>query len=122
MPDVQVDNTSGLPFKQLSTGGAAHVTRIATANGGYSFLNLAANATTTVKTGAGFLHTMTINTKGATANTVTVYDNTAASGTKIGTFDTTLGQQTFVFDIAFSTGLTAIIATGTAADITFTYK
>lgn len=86
----------------------------------YSFLNLAANATTTVKTGAGVLHSITINTLG-TADTVTVYDNTAGSGTKIGTINAALSQGTLIFDAAFVTGLTVVIAGTTPPDITVCY-
>lgn len=87
---------------------------------GYGFSNLAANATTTIKTGAGVFHSISINTKGIT-NTATLYDNTAGSGTKIATIDTTLSQDTLIYDIAFSVGLTIVIAGGTAADVTIAY-
>lgn len=86
-----------------------------------SFANLAANATTTIKSGAGTLHSITINTKGAAANVATVYDNTAGSGTKIATLDTTAGPAVFVYDVAFATGLTVVLGTGTAADLTVAY-
>ena len=99
----------------------AYVVEQASAVGGYSFSNLKANATTTIKSGAGKLHSISINTKGIT-NTVTVYDNTAGSGTTIATIDSTLGQSTLLYDLAFATGLTIVIAGGTAADVTITYK
>lgn len=92
---------------------------------GFSFQNIAANGTTTAKTGAGILVGIVVNTKGASANTCVIYDNTAASGTKIGTFDTTVPTAGMVIDmggIAFSTGLTAVLATGTAADWTLIFK
>jgi hypothetical protein len=88
-----------------------------------SFSNLLANATTTVKSGAGTLVGININTKGASANTLTIYDNTAGSGTKIGTVDTVNGVIGHIpFKAAFATGLTVVIATGTAADITVIYR
>ena len=59
----------------------------------FAYANVTSNATTTLKSGAGLLHSITINTKGATSNTATIYDNTAGSGTKIGTIDTTAGTQ-----------------------------
>jgi hypothetical protein len=87
-----------------------------------SFGNINSNATTTLKSGAGVLHTITINKIGATANTATVYDNTAGSGTVIAVIDTTIAAApTRIFDAAFGTGLTIVTATGTAADITVTY-
>lgn len=116
----QVFNGSTWDRARGDTTGA-YVVEQASAVGGYSFSNLKANATTTVKSGAGKLHSISINTKGIT-NTVTVYDNTAGSGTTIATIDSTLGQASFMFDLAFATGLTIVIAGGTAADITVTYK
>lgn len=89
---------------------------------GRSFSNITTNTTTTVKSGAGFLHTVCVNTKGATANTATIYNNTAGSGTKIGTLDTTASVGCQTYDAAFSTGLTIVTATGTAADLTVTYR
>ena len=57
------------------------------------------------------------------ANTATVYDNTAGSGTKIATIDTTLGRAVaLILDVAFATGLTVVTATGTAADLTVAYR
>jgi hypothetical protein len=89
--------------------------------GGIKYANLNTNGTTTVKSGEGVLHSITINTKGATSNTATVYDNTAASGTKIATIDTTAQIQTLLFDVNFTTGLTIVLASGTSADITVSY-
>jgi hypothetical protein len=82
------------------------------------YTHLAANATTTIKSGAGTLRGVTVGTKGATGNTLTLYDNTAGSGTVIGVIDTTREQPFYPFDVQFTTGLTVVIATGTAADVT----
>lgn len=88
----------------------------------YNYKNLAANATTTVKSTPGFLHSLVINTPGATGNTVTLYDNTAGSGTKIATIDATANVPTRIYNVQFATGLTVVIVNGTAADITITYR
>jgi hypothetical protein len=89
----------------------------------FSYQNITTNATTTVKSGAGLLHGIVINTKGASANVLTIYDNTAASGTKIGTVDTVNGViGTIRYDAKFTTGLTILTATGTAADVTVIYR
>lgn len=88
---------------------------------GFSFLGITSQATTLVKTGAGILHTITFNNPTATA-VITVYDNTAASGTKIGTITIPASPMpvSLTYDAAFGTGLT--IVTGTASsDITVTY-
>jgi hypothetical protein len=90
--------------------------------GAISYQNLNANGTTVIKSAPGWLHSLTINTKGASGNTATIYDNTAASGTKIATIDTTAQIQSLLFDAAFTTGLTIVLATGTAADLTVSYQ
>lgn len=91
--------------------------------GGYSTANitLAAPTTTVVKTGAGILHTITFNKPVATG-VVTVYDNTAASGTVLATITVPASPQpvTLRYDAVFSTGLTVVTATA-AQDITVTY-
>ena len=89
-------------------------------NNQYTHLN--ANATTNLRTGNGVLHSITINTKGATSNTLTLYDNTVGSGTVIALIDTTSNVQTLIYDLQFLTGLTAVIAAGTAADVTITWQ
>lgn len=90
---------------------------------GYSFVNitLAAPTTTVVKTSAGILHTITFNKPVATG-VITIYDNTAASGTVIGTITVPASPQpvTLEFDVAFGTGLTITTATA-AQDITVSF-
>jgi hypothetical protein len=89
----------------------------------YTHKNLAANATTVVKNTPGFLHSLVINKIGATANTITIYDNTTGSGTIIATIDSTIANApTRLYDVEFTTGLTVVIASGTAADITLSYR
>lgn len=90
----------------------------------YANIVLAAPTTTTVRGGPGVLHTITINTPVA-SSVITIYDNTAASGTKIGTITlpATLlqeGPYTAIYDVIFATGLTITTATG-ASDITVSY-
>lgn len=88
-----------------------------------SYTNITTATTTTVKSGAGFLHLILINAAAALA-TITIYDNTSAAGTKIGTvtMPATLlaNQNTLRFDVAFTTGLT-IVTTGTQ-DLTISYR
>lgn len=73
--------------------------------------------TTTIKTGAGLLHTIVVN--GGTAGTVIVYDNTAASGTILASFDSTNALATYTFDCSFSTGLTIITAAATKLSVNY---
>jgi hypothetical protein len=88
-----------------------------------SYRNITTNTTTAVKSGAGTLVRIVVNTKGAAANTATLYDNLAGSGTRIGTLDTVNGAIASIeYGCAFATGLTIVTATGTAADITVVYR
>ena len=56
------------------------------------------------------------------SNTCTIYDNTTAAGTIIGTIDPVHTQMVFEYDVVFNTGLTIVTATGTAADLTIVYQ
>jgi len=78
--------------------------------------------TTVVKSGPGYLHSITVNSKGATGNTATVYDNTAGSGSVLAVIDVTANLVTLLYDIQFLTGLTLVTASGTAADLTVSYS
>ena len=90
----------------------------------FTNITLAAPTTTVVKTGGGNLKRIIINK--TTANgVITIYDNTAASGTLIGTITmpaTVLNTSlTFEYDCRFSTGLTIVTATA-AQDITVVWN
>ena len=90
---------------------------------GYSSANITAAAptTTVVKSGSGILHSITFNKPVATG-VLTIYDNTAGSGTVIGTITTPASPMpvTVTYDLVFSTGLTIVSATA-AQDVTVTY-
>lgn len=92
---------------------------------GAPFVNITTGTTTNgIKSGAGILHKLIVNTMVASA-TITVFDNTTATGTKIGTItlpSTITGDQPFtlIYDLAFATGL-SIITSG-ATDITVVYR
>lgn len=88
----------------------------------YKYTHLNSNAGTTIKSGPGTLHAISINTKGASANTCTVADATSGTSPAIAVFDTTVNVQTMFFDVEFNTGLTVTLATGTAADVTVAWK
>ena len=88
-----------------------------------TYTNLAANATTNaIKSGAGVLIGISINTKGATGNILTVYDGLTATGTEIGIFDTTANVSFIPLNAKFLTGLSVIMGTGTAANITLVWR
>lgn len=87
-----------------------------------SFSHISTSTTTTVKSGAGTLKGVTVNTLGTVASTCTIYDNTTATGTIIAVINTLALGGSFTYDIKFSTGLT-IVTTGTVApDITVSFK
>lgn len=82
----------------------------------FNYKNIATATTTTIKSGAGILHIMCVNTVGTT---VVLFDNTAGSGTKIASWTTT-ALGCFQMDVAFSVGLTAV--TVGSGDLTFAYQ
>lgn len=86
----------------------------------WSYTRIATATTTTVKPTPGVLHAITVGTLVASA-TITVYDNTAGSGTKLATLTlpstiTGVDPFTVILDVGFGTGLT--IVTSGATDIT----
>lgn len=88
----------------------------------YSYSNITTKTDTVVKTGAGVLHSIIINKPGS-SDTLTVYDNTAASGTKIASITVTASVNfVFLYDVAFTTGLTITSGGTTAGDYTATYR
>lgn len=106
----------------LPTNGSG-VVPIAEAGNSYNNI-VGTTAGVVVKSGAGMLHSLTINKPVASA-VITLFDNTAASGPKIGTITlpATLTSDTdfMLYDVAFSTGLTISVATG-STDLTVSYR
>lgn len=84
--------------------------------------NIAAAATTVVKKGNGVLLAIVVN-KAVASSTITVYDNTAASGDKIATITNpaslTANQYTLPYMSKFVNGLTVVTSAGD--DITVVY-
>ncbi len=91
----------------------------------FSYANIVAGqATTVVKAATGFLHSITFNSAATATSTMVMYDNTAASGTKIATITATglVPPVTVIYDVVFATGLTIIIGTANGADMTVAYR
>jgi hypothetical protein len=84
-----------------------------------SYSNLNAAGTTVVKNSAGHLARVCVNNK-SNGSTITLYDNTAGSGTKIAVIDGGT-ERTCEYRCVFGTGLTAVIAGG-SPDITVIYE
>jgi hypothetical protein len=89
--------------------------------GAFNYTHLSANGTTTIKSAAGMLAAVSVNTRGASGNTLTVYDNTSASAPIIAQIDTTAAVYTFPLGVQFNTGLTVVLGGGTAADVTVSW-
>jgi hypothetical protein len=91
----------------------------------FSYLNIVAGqATTVVKSGAGFLHAIVVNGPATATNTTNVYDNATGAGTIIATplLTGVLVPATIVYDCAFTLGLTIITATANGANMTVIYR
>lgn len=114
--DYEVSHTQNSAFDTTSSG---------------SFSNITTNATTVVKTGSGSFEYFSINNPSlisVAALTMTAYDNTAASGTIIGTYTVPFGLTTespFTVRVGakFRTGLTIVTSGPTvAANITVSFR
>lgn len=88
--------------------------------GRFSTTAISTATTTTVKSGAGFVHS--IQVVGGTLGAVTVYDNTAASGTVIiptHTPTASLPNPIIYLDREFGTGLTVVTAAATILIVSY---
>lgn len=83
----------------------------------YSTAYISTATTTTVKSGAGVLHSITIGETAAGA--ITIYDNTAGSGTVLLVLKASIAEQTFIFDIDFGTGLTIVTAGASKLQVSY---
>lgn len=91
----------------------------------FSYLNIVAGqATTVVKAGAGFLHSITFNGPATATNTTNVYDHASGAGTIIATPLATAAAApvTVIYDVSFANGLTIITATANGANMTVSYR
>lgn len=92
-------------------------------SGGFTYTHLAANASTVVRSSGGILYAVTINTKGASSNVLTIYDNgTTCSGTVIAAVDTTSNIGTLTYNVATKNGICVTLGTGTSADVTVAWQ
>lgn len=116
------NGTSFDPIKH--TGNALWTTPQASATGGPTLYHANANVSATnIKNVPTSFFGVTINTKGASGNTLTIYDNTSGTANVVAVIDTTsaLGFVAYCGG-SLVNGLTYAMATGTAADVTFVYK
>ena len=91
------------------------------------YLNVVGNRTDVVKSGPGVLQAIMINNS-TTGGVLTIYDDTAASGTKIATITLPTGGVNPVptaisnLGIEFETGLTVVTTGSIANDFTMIYQ
>lgn len=115
-------NQSGGGITEL--GGAGNAALFAP--GGNTSYRGNITADTLVKTGAGFLHTITCSSDAAaTAGSLIVYDNTAESGTVLWSWTISAVEyqpRTLTFDVAFSTGLYLGFTTTADVNCTVSYR
>ncbi len=76
---------------------------------------------TLIKSGAGSLSTVSINSLGTGAATATFYDNTTNSGRIIAVVSLITNVTSLVYNLQFTTGLTMVTTTNTG-DFTVTYS
>ena len=86
------------------------------------YAHISANGSGVLKSAPGSLFSVNINSKGATANTLTLFDNTAASGTVIAVIDSTSQVAVLDFYLDFAVGLAYSLAGGTAGDLTVSFS
>jgi uncharacterized protein YukJ len=87
------------------------------------FTNITTNATTAVNGNKQtHLERIVINTKGATANTATVYNGPAADADPIGDIDTTAELKHLDYGVDCPNGVYVVTASGTAADLTVVWS
>lgn len=87
----------------------------------FGYTNITTNATTTLATkGPTTLHAIIVNNPGTTW-VVTVYDNNAGSGTKIGTITGPIAGGNYIYDVDCANGLTIVTTGATPGDITVSF-
>ena len=89
---------------------------------GHKYLHMNTNSTKVIANdgNGGILCRVTINKAGASSNTLSIYNGLSSSGDLIAVIDTTIvGNKEY--DVACDAGICAIMATGTAADVTISY-
>lgn len=82
------------------------------------YTNITANGTVAIKAGQGILHRIVVNKKGASSNIATITDGAAG----VGILDTTDRVGSIEYGLPFSDGLTIVLGTGTAANLTVVWE
>jgi len=96
------------------------ISPIPTTHDNYNYTHINAAGTVVVKSGPGHLHTVSVNTIGATV-TLTIYDNTAGSGSIIALITPDFVDSN-IYDVAFNTGLTVVTTATTPGSYTLAWR
>jgi len=121
-PDKGFDEANDQAKVTLSTGIAGEdlAKDVLKVEQRFNYATITTATTTTPKTGAGFIHAL--NILGGTLGTITVYDNTAASGTPIcPAFTPTAAVPCppIILNQSFATGLTIVTAAATILNVAY---
>lgn len=113
-------NSGGSTSNVLMECRTSAISRLGPLETNNTFFHGTTAATTVLKYGAGMLHRIVLNN--AVGTLITIYDNTAGSGTVIGIINTpaTANAITLEYKVSFNVGLT-IVSTGTW-DFTVIYE
>ena len=131
-------NSLNLPIghENINTGGSTTnvnlevrsgaISRLGEVSSGTVSYHSGSTGTTVLKRSAGELKRVVVNTVGSGSNSITIYDNTAGSGTVLAVLSgsgTAQNTQAFTveYNLPFDTGLTIVIS-ATAGDITVIYE
>jgi hypothetical protein len=86
------------------------------------FVHLTSAGTTVLRQTPGMLHRVVVNGSGSGSASLTLYDNTSASGTVIAIISLTgANEGTFIYDLALDIGLTAVVTGASPGDVTIIY-
>lgn len=86
---------------------------------GHKYAHLDATGTVNITSGPGVLHTVVCNEPGGP--TVTLYDGENGTGPVIAALGASV-VGTFLYDLAFTGGLSAVVAGPGGLDVTITYS
>lgn len=115
---VRADNTnsSGLSTNHTIDIRVATIYRLGQELTSPRYKYIGSNSTNVLKQNSGRLHAV-VNTNNA--GTITVYDNTAGSGTQIAVIDATKVLGTITFNVSFFVGLTVVTASGALCTVIY---
>lgn len=113
-------NNSNLPMRYRDLGDGSYAPCLI--GPGYAFTNITTSTTTVVKGTFCILKSIIVNSLGTVASVVTIYNNSAASGTKVGTLNTLALLGVIDYGgIVLSNGLTITTTGIVPPDITIIY-